>query len=186
MQRKKKNKNEIKRKRRNALKSCNSWCKSPKTAIKSTEASRFKRRRKKKRAFYALLVTWRVQNARVNAFFNKMRVKNKSSRGRRDKNAIHSPILGENWRKTTRFHRFWAKICKNDAFLRLFAAFWNPEPQNLETRSTNASVSTLISPSVPTWILMTVLAYIEKIDASKRVRNHCLREGAEPLAIMIW
>ena len=111
------------------MKSCQSWCKSPKRRIKSMEASRFKRRRKKKRAFYALLVTWRVQNARVNALFNKMRVKNKSSRGRRDKNAIHSPILGENWRKTTRFHRFWAKICKNDAFLRLFAAFWNPEPQ---------------------------------------------------------
>ena len=39
------------------------------------------------------------------------------------KNAIHAPILAENWWKTTRFYRFWAKIGKNDAFSRVFTAF---------------------------------------------------------------
>ena len=85
-------------------------------------------RRRQSIVFYALFVTGPFRNPRFNGVFNKMRVKNKSSRGRRDKNAIHSPILGENWRKTTRFHRFWAKICKNDAFLRLFTDFFDPGP----------------------------------------------------------
>ena len=35
-----------------------------------------------------------VRNLRFNALFNKMRVKNKSSRGPRDKHAICSPIWG--------------------------------------------------------------------------------------------
>ena len=115
---------------------CRFWPKIDENALfsanfrpKLANVSRFWRFWKKNVVFYALLVNWPLRNPRFNALFNKMRVKNKSSRGRRDKNAIHSPILGENWRKTTRFHRFWAKICKNDAFLRLFAAFWNPEPE---------------------------------------------------------
>ena len=67
-----------------------------------------------------------------------MRVKSKSSRGRRDKNAIHSPFLAENWRKTTRFHRFWAQICKNDAFLRLFTDFLDPGPKKAGKSRENA------------------------------------------------